>query len=275
VDRAKPLDPDILEATMAGLEAGLRVAHIATFNLQMCDASEDAEKVLADPALKDFDAIPVRDRGRIVGALERGPEIASGTARSAMRPLDDAMLVSGDAPLATFLPVAAESTYRLVLSGPEIRGIVTRSDLHKLPVRLFAFALITHLEMTMANLIRTKRPEDSDWLSILTEGRQKKLRDKLEELRQKRIDPPPLELTEFCDKREIVSRICNCGPDFGKDLKKVEELRNSVAHAGSYAQDEDQVRAFVRRLATAKKWTDQLNGILSDHPRERHEKETD
>jgi hypothetical protein len=70
-----------------------------------------------------------------------------------MRRPDDGLLVASDEPLKRFIPLLVESPYRLVVRGTRIEGIVTNSDVHKLPVRLLAFALVTHLEMTMADVI--------------------------------------------------------------------------------------------------------------------------
>lgn len=58
---------DILGVTMAGLESGFRVLHIAAFGLQTCGPDSNAREKLNDPSLKDFDHIPVKAGGRIVG----------------------------------------------------------------------------------------------------------------------------------------------------------------------------------------------------------------
>ena len=64
------------------------------------------------------------------------------------------MLVSAEEPLPKFLPTLVSSPYRLVVRGVEIRGIVTLSDVAKLPVRLMAFTLAIHVEVVLADVIR-------------------------------------------------------------------------------------------------------------------------
>jgi hypothetical protein len=54
------------------LEAGSHVSHIASFDLVTCAANAGAGEVLGHPDVASFDAIPVRDEGRIVAVLERG-----------------------------------------------------------------------------------------------------------------------------------------------------------------------------------------------------------
>ena len=62
-----------------------------------------------------------------------------------MRRLDDGLLVASDKPMKRFVPLLVESPHRLVVRDTRIEGIVTSSDVHKLPLRLLAFALVTHL----------------------------------------------------------------------------------------------------------------------------------
>lgn len=119
----------ILGDTMRGLESGLTVAHIATFELQTCDEHQDAAAVLADKDLGTYDQIPVRRRDRVVGVLERDESPRSGPVAEHMGPLHDTLLVSAEGPLMSFVRKADQSHYRLVVRGTEVSGIVTRSDL--------------------------------------------------------------------------------------------------------------------------------------------------
>ena len=220
-------------------------------------------EVLARPAFAIFDCIPVRDGGgRVIGVLERNGRNVAGQARSVMRPLDDALLVAADEPLKEFIPLLVESPHRLVVArGARIEGIVTSSDVHKLPVRLLAFALVTHLEMTMAELIRRTSTND-DWLDGLGEGRRARVSQKLADLRLKNIDPPLLELTDFCDKRDVLAKKGLLGTPKAKavkQLKQIEDLRNTVAHAATYAQDADQFHEFVRLLELTEAWIRRLS----------------
>src|ERR1700730_2632825 len=82
-----PMDPmtmpglDSFGLTMRGLEAGLRVHHIAAFDLNTCNIGDALTTVLSDPIFADFDQIPVRNRTqRIVGVLLRAQNSGSGKA---------------------------------------------------------------------------------------------------------------------------------------------------------------------------------------------------
>lgn len=81
---------------MSGLlSEGLCVRHIAHLGLIKCKATDDTDDVLSDPALAEFDQIPVAEDNRIVGIVER-----KGWKR---RPLDESLLVSADEHLARFI----------------------------------------------------------------------------------------------------------------------------------------------------------------------------
>jgi hypothetical protein len=169
------------------------------------------------------------------------------------------VLVSADKPLKGFIPLLTRTPYRLVVRGSRIEGIVTRGDVHKLPVRLFVFALVTHLEMTMAELIRRTSIGD-DWFTCLGKARQKKVEEKLNRLQDDKVDPPLLELTEFCDKRDVLKKkgLLGSGSPLQnkavREFSRIEGLRNKVAHASSYAQDESDFRDFVRQLELTEEW---------------------
>jgi CBS domain-containing protein len=67
---------DSFGVTMRGLEAGLRVQHIAAFDLKTCRVEDSVSEVMADGDLTDFDQIPVRDDGgRVVGVLTRTKDV--------------------------------------------------------------------------------------------------------------------------------------------------------------------------------------------------------
>ncbi len=118
---------------LAGLNEGLRVRHIATFGLAKCAATDDPNEVLGRDDLRDFDQIPVHDGTQIVGILER--------ATGKCRPLDESVLVSADDPLSHFIHTVHEQPYRLVVEGTAITGIVTWSDIAKVPVLVLGYCV--------------------------------------------------------------------------------------------------------------------------------------
>ena len=244
--------------TLSGLAQGLHVRHIATFEVVTCAPGDEVADVFA--RYPEFDQIPVKDSGHVIGVLERDENGQQGKASAYLRPLNDGILVAAEQPLDKFLSLMVEHPfYRLVLDGVHVSGIVTRSDLLKLPVRLLAFTLATSMETLMKDVISHKFPCDGDWFGYLSEGRQEKIRARQAEFEELRMDPPLLDLTDYCDKYTILLKHFGLGKQFKSDLVKIEGLRNAVAHGRSYADDETGLKDFIYTLERAKYWINYLN----------------
>jgi hypothetical protein len=167
--------------------------------------------------------------------------------------LSEENLIGADASILDFVLDADQRPCRLVISGAKIVGLVSLSDLQKLPVRAALFAMITGFEMTMAAFIRQRHPDDDDWLKYLAETRQRKLQVELTKAKADDNYVDMLLFTEFCDKREIVKLQFpeDRRETLGKVLLDIEKLRDRVAHANEYASSPNQAKTLcevVREL---------------------------
>lgn len=251
----------MLQQTLSGLEAGLHVRHIATFELK-CWPHRNVEAALGCDGLSDFDQIPVQEEGRVVGVIERLPSNArTKEVPGHFRALDDSILVAAEAPMIQFLRLVDESPYRLVVSRDGIEGIVTRSDILKLPVRIFLFTLITHLETVAAHLIECQNLADDEWLGYLSSDRQKHVRTRHREAALQRLNPSMLEFTTFCDKRVVLKKHLDLGERFKKDLERIEALRNTVVHVRNYVETSDRLKEFVETISLTEDWIGQLTDM--------------
>jgi len=254
-----------LEAALVAMDRGFHVSLIGTFGEDLVCAPADAN---ADTWLAancpEFDHFPVRNASETVGILQRHAKHGDRSVREAMQPLREGLLVSAHMSIAELIPQLRESPYRLVLRGGQIDGLVTQSDLLKLPVRLVTFCLITHLEQVMAGVI-AQRWRDNEWLPLLSQGRQDKIRKKRADLSGEKMDPPTLELTEFADKRDLCRRLVEGSKSkFGRDLEKLRTLRDQLAHAASFIDlphVRPDVREFVDRFESAKYWIQELTDL--------------
>src|SRR5439155_16204434 len=144
--------------------------------------------------------------------------------------------------------------------------LVTRSDLLKLPVRLIVFALITHLEQVMADLIAGQW-EGDDWFSQLSPGRQNKINAKLAHLRSRKMNPPLLELTEFADKRDLCKKLVPGNKsDFSDELDSLRDLRDQLAHAATFVDPsggQSAVAGFVNQFNNARYWIHELTKLAT------------
>lgn len=249
--------------TMAGLERGLQVAHITTptDQLRCCQHDEEIEVALNRPDLLQFDQIPVQEQGMIIGLVRKLtiPSGAKGQAKKYMQPLGESILVSADAPLLEF--ILNNSLERLVIQGTKIYGLVTRSDLLKLPVTLLGFALVTHVETELLTMLHATGISEQKWLGYLSGKRKEEIGKKYRQLKDKRADPDPLELTYFSDKIIIMERLADEEPQIAGlpdketigQLKAIKQLRNTIVHTGK-DDNADTIEQLIDRLRFTRAW---------------------
>jgi hypothetical protein len=189
--------------------------------------------------------------------------------RDAMLPLSEELIASADMPIAELIPRMRALPYRLILRGDHIDGLVTQSDLLKLPVRIVVFGLLTHLETVMGDLVSTHWPGDG-WMDVLSPGRKARLLEKETALRQRGLNPPRIELTEFADKRDLCKRmIANGRKRFDRELDGLRDLRDQLAHAATFLDDGDGsmgIESFVDRCECARHWVVQLMALIEKDP---------
>ena len=252
-------DPAGLMNTVEGLSSGLRVEHIATFDLVTCRPSAQTMRVLSDPGLSAFDYVPVEDDGgRVVGVLDRDCS-ASGRVDQAMNMLNDCLVVSKMTGLTDFLGTIADRRFALVEDAGIVTGIVTRSDLLKLPVRVVAFAHISQLELVLGAIISRKYPHDSnDWTSFLAGRRRTMIEERYGSLARDRINLTIVEVAQFCDKRDVVRKILDLPHEFHEDLREIEKYRNMIAHSSTFIHNDDGINRFIACLQNTSKWVEQL-----------------
>ena len=254
-------------AALRAMEASFHVRLIGTFTPDLIWAPADADAATwLQSNNPDFDQFPVNQDDAAVGILVREGDHTGKAVRDAMQPLRDGLIVSADMPIADLIPQLRASHHRLILRGGRIDGLVTHSDLLKLPVRLAVFALITHLEQVMADVVCAHWPNDS-WFERLSPGRQDKIVEKESELRVRDLNPPRIELTDFCDKRDLCMEIIDSSKRrFAQELDDLRDLRDQLAHAATFVDRTDAktgVVAFVDKFEAAKRRIDELTKLAS------------
>ena len=239
-------------ASLAGLNEGLRVKHIAAFPLLTCCTTDDLDQVLSRPDLDGIDQIPITDGGRIVALWEHSREWKR-------RPLDDSILVSADAPLWHFIHTVHEQPYRLVVEQTRITGIVTWSDLLKVPVLVLAFSLMAELELAMNRRILEQYADDT-WLDLLDKDERQKIRGRRRKLERENLTLPMIELADLWHKAKLLRGPLGAGRDFEAELGKVVKLRNDVDHVKDIVRSDADLKGFVEHLETAEAWLHIVKG---------------
>ncbi len=256
---------------LTAFQEGLPVHLIATprSDFETCRPDEELS-VVVTRNLGGFDYFPVVECAdeipeQIIGLVELAPfmhgETPRGCVRDQMRPLSEENLIGADASILAFIRNADQQECRLVVSGPEISGLVSLSDLQRLPVRAALFAMVTQLEITMAHAIRRECNRHEDRLNRLSPGRKSGVYKKKVKATFQDMFVDTLLFTEFCDKVTIISRSPVFQRDkapFERDLTKVQSLRNDLAHANDYAPTREAARQVCDTVRLMDQWIEWL-----------------
>lgn len=271
--------PDLLRQSegFERMHGSLTVSLIATGRegeghrngVRVCRLDDSLAEVRAANLNPVFDYLPVEAAdGTIVGLFSaKSSKSPAGVddelpVRDRVCPLSEADLIGADATILDFLSRVRPKPL-LVVSGGRINGLVAWSDLQKLPVRAAVFALVTGFELTMYEAIKAHFPEGDGWGKHLSDNR---LASAERVYRQRGGNESDVELllcTEFCDKRTILktclpfdSQAKSSGAvpmskgKFEDEVKRIENLRNPLAHASSYAMKWDDVGNLRKTVTT-------------------------
>jgi hypothetical protein len=261
---------DALEFDFTHLEDAVSVRMAATMGeLLTCAVGETAKAAFAQANLDGLDHLPVLDRDMIVGVLvrQKSVQLPECPVKEAMEPLHSKMLVSAVDPLLPVLESLDDTLgFRLVVQSGEVQGILTLSDLQKLPVRSLLFSRITHAELLLAKVIRSRTGDDSQlWLNTLSEARRAKVLAKWGDLKKSKAELDLLECTEFADKRDALAELGGLldwsTKKLTETLGSVERLRNKVAHASEYASSPEEAKKTIHL-------TRELGKLIADLRRE-------
>ena len=233
-------------------------------------AENTGEEVVSNRTLQEFDFVPVRSGRKIVGLLDRARLIETAQAERDRRVadllhrLDESNLMSADDGILTFVETADKSPCRLLLDRGRVAGIVTISDLQRLPVRPALFLLVTHVELLMAQMIRLNYQSSEDWLDKLPCERQKCVRKKYAELQRANLEIDLITATEFADKKTIVQQ-CTTLPvsknKANRELNRIQWLRDHLAHAGDYANSRSNALKTIKAVRFCREWIGHLQSI--------------
>jgi hypothetical protein len=221
-----------------------------------------------------FDYFPVIDadqpeREQVIGLVELVPYLRGkkpeGVVNEHLWRLCEDNLIGADAGILTFVKAADQYPCRLVMSGTEISGLVSLSDLQQLPVRAALFALITHIEMTMADAIRRDCDGSDRWKRRLSKDRLDKVESKQKATIAADNDVDELLLTQFCDKTTIIrksERFTESKGKFEHEMNEAQELRDNLAHANEYAATREEAAKVCDTVRKIEQWI----ALLSQWP---------
>ena len=260
--REKGLSPvdDILEHFQDALP--VQLISIPRHQFRTCYARELVADVKASNT-EDYDFLPVLKPWRtggiaaIIGLLEIStPTSASAVVEEVMRPLCEENLIGADASILDFLRDADHRPCRLIVAGRDITSLVSLSDIQRLPVRAALFAMVTHLEMTMADAIR-RGYENTEWMTKLPPERTAKIQTEIKGATTDDSFVDSLLFTQFCDKVTIIRKseaFRDNKNEFSKQMKSIQDLRDLLAHANEFAATRKAAAAVCETVRVIDEW---------------------
>jgi len=234
--------------------AHFTISDIATDALSTCKSSDAAAAILTKSEFLTFDHIPVIDEDeQIIGVLERAQDPGSAIAEVAMRRLNGSMLLSAHAPLLDGIRSLAYRPYALVVYPDGIHGIITRSDVQKLPVRMLIFSSVTILEQAIADAIIVNKA-DGTWIDLIPKDEIKNMERLRMRLVAEGMDPSIIVLVNFFRKIEIVARILGLSAEENKGLHEIRRLRNATDHGDNFLNSRKDIAALFELLDAGERW---------------------
>lgn len=260
---------DRLEHDLKALEKSATVRLAATMgSLIECGPSELCGDVLAQERTRNIDFIPVRQDGHLVGVLARADAEVNlrRTVNEAMDRLNSAMFASAGDPLIDVVEAMVldgDPRFRLVLEGGRVTGILTLSDMQKLPVSVMIFARLAHFESLLTEVLRQTLTQEA-YLSALAPGQRKQCEENLDKLRKGDQEIDIFQASYLSHKLRVAYRNKLLAGDEGASESRAEacrSLRNDIAHQNGYAETREKALATLRMLGELREWIDTLTCV--------------
>jgi hypothetical protein len=208
------------------------------------DAGASATEVRQSMQAKGLEVVGIRSKGEIVGYVTR-LSLDDGPCGRSQRPLSEARVLADSASLLSVLTAMNQAPFLLITVLGAVGGIITPADLQKPPVRMWVFGIVTLIEMRCLELIERHCPAES-WKHHLSEGRLQKAQALLDERRRRNQTVRLIDCLQFSDKGQIIGRneqirqntIFASRRQADDATRKLEQLRNNIAHAQDLSQDD-------------------------------------
>lgn len=244
---APPLGTSV-DDFLASVRSHFPVSLIATPRKDLlCRPKEITQGIEEDQELTGFDQIPLTDGSgdQIVAMYVKGEGVVE---------LREDLFMAADASLLSFLESADRQRFRLLISGGGVYGMVTLSDVQKLPVYAVLFSLVVAVEMLLMDWIRrASRGDDEVWFQYLDRDQRRKVETHWKQRKNDNMDIDRLSVASF--GQEVTAAeglgLFKGHADQLECIKRLENLRHQVCHAMEVAPTSEQALKIPEHVRNA------------------------
>jgi hypothetical protein len=239
---------------LAAIRSEMRVGLIATPRANLkCHRKDRWQEVEDDPDLADFDQVPLINRAALrLRRFIRGAGLVE---------LREDMFMASDAPLISFLESADRQRFRLLLSDRSVSGMVTLSDVQKLPVYSVLFSLLNAVEMVLMDWIRNAcRANKDHWLQYLSKTQQRAIEHNWDKAAKENLAIDRLSCATFGQEIQAAAGLglFEDALEYRESLLALAKLRNTVYHAAEFALTPEQALKLPKHVRDAQSVTSWL-----------------
>jgi hypothetical protein len=214
---------------------------------------------------ENFDIIGAKStNGTLVGFYHRNDLNGDNPIPKPLTFIHDHIILDS-ASILTAFKLLNDYEYLFLLEGNKICRLITRSDLDKIPVRLWLFGIISILEMQLKTKIALEFPYE-EWQGLLKEKRLQDARKLFNEKKKHNEETELLQCLQLCDLKDIIIKTPSLKLIFSENFstkkldhifKKITEIRNYLAHAQNITTN-----FTIRELQETSNHIEELFGCL-------------
>jgi hypothetical protein len=241
-------------ATLRVLEDGFTAQDIAQ-PLITFDSSRTPTEILEAMTVASVEVAGLQRDGILWGFVEIA-SLSKGAGKTWGREFAASQLVYATSAFTNVIEVLTRHDWCFVKELGNVIGTISRIDMHKPVGRMWLFGILTLAELEFTERIRRKWPGES-WSRLLSQQRMDKARQLLAERERRKEKCHLIDCLQLADKIDILivdpSELAAIGfpsQSLARRVgKQIESLRNSLAHAQSFVeQDWPQIVRLARRI---------------------------
>jgi hypothetical protein len=219
------------------------------------DSDRPAQDVAAAMKEARVEVAGMRRKGALCGFVEAAG-LGHGFCEEFRREFVESQVVVMGSFLTDVIEVLTCHDWCFVSAFGTVTGVISRRDVQKPAVRMWLFGIITVAELEFTERVRQKWPDES-WVGVLSHQRVEQARRLRAERERRKESCQLLDCLQLGDKLEILVSDREALAELGiftpsaakRASKQIESLRNSLAHAQGFAQqDWPQIVRLARRI---------------------------